>query len=266
MIPFPDIDPVIVQVGPLAIRWYGVMYIAGFVISYLLVRYQIKKKGLNFNSDFIMSLYLYLIVGLMIGARLGFVIFYGLPHFIHHPLEIFAIWFGGMSIHGGLIGSVFAGYLFCRRYKVDFWQMSDLVVATAPIGIGLGRIGNFINGELFGRITDLPWGIIFPAGGPFPRHPSQLYQFALEGVALFIILWILKDKGLKSGVLLSFFIIFYGVFRFFAEFFREPDPHLGFILGPFTMGQLLSAAMIIVGAGILYMRGGVKQNMREYEK
>lgn len=254
MLPYPDINPEIIRIGPFAVRWYGLMYLLGFASSYLLVRYQIKKKGFKLKKDFVEALYSYLILGLLLGARLGYVIFYNLSYYIQHPLEIFAIWHGGMSFHGGLIGSVIAGILFCRKLKVDAWQIADLIIVTAPIGIGLGRLGNFINGELYGRVTDVPWAMIFPTGGQLPRHPSQLYEFFLEGVVLFIILWLLKDKTLKTGVLFSLFIIFYGTFRFFVEFFREPDVQVGFILGVFTMGQMLSAAMVFLGIGIIYLR------------
>jgi phosphatidylglycerol:prolipoprotein diacylglycerol transferase len=153
-----------------------------------------------------------------------------------------------------LIGSIIAGVLFCKKCRSDFWQVSDLVIATAPVGLGLGRLGNFINGELYGRVTDVPWAMIFPSGGSLPRHPSQLYEFFLEGILLFTVLWILKDRGFRSGILSSIFIILYGSFRFFVEFFREPDLHIGFILGIFTMGQVLSLFMVLAGAGIFYLR------------
>jgi len=254
MLPYPDIDPEIVRIGPFAVRWYGLMYLLGFAFSYLLVKYQIKKRGLEFRKDFVESLYSYLILGLLLGARLGYVIFYNLSYYIEHPLEIFAIWHGGMSFHGGLIGSIIAGILFCRKLKVDIWQIADIVAVTAPIGVGLGRLGNFINGELYGRVTDVPWAMVFPAGGPLPRHPSQLYEFFLEGVVLLVILWALKDKNFRTGIIFSLFILFYGLFRFLVEFFREPDVHIGLILGAFTMGQMLSAAMIILGISLLIWR------------
>jgi phosphatidylglycerol:prolipoprotein diacylglycerol transferase len=254
MIPYPHIDPVIVRVGPFSVRWYGVMYLLGFTASFLLVRCQIKKKDLNFSKDFVDTLYSYLILGLLLGARLGYVLFYDLPVYLHHPLEIFALWHGGMSFHGGLIGCILAGILFCRRHRVDFWQVADLVIVTAPIGLGLGRLGNFINGELYGRVTEVPWAMVFPGGGPLPRHPSQLYEFFLEGVVLFTVLWVLKDRISRTGVLTSLFLILYGIFRFSLEFFREPDAQLGYILGPFTMGQILSSAMIAVGIVVLVFR------------
>lgn len=227
------------------------MYLIGFAASYLLVKYQAKKKGMAIGKKEIDSLYSFLILGLIIGARLGYVMFYNLGEYLRNPLEIFAVWHGGMSFHGGLIGSIIAGILFCKKFRLDFWQIADLVIVTAPIGLGLGRLGNFINGELYGRVTDVKWGMVFPAGGQLPRHPSQVYEFLLEGVALFVILWFLKDRKLKPGALSSLFLILYGSFRFFVEFFREPDSQLGFILGPFTMGQILSAVMVAIGIGIL---------------
>jgi len=254
MIPYPKINPEILNIGPLSIRWYGMMYLVGFVSSYLLVKYQIKKKRIAMSVKDVESLYSFLILGLIIGARMGYVIFYDLDNYFRNPLEIFAVWRGGMSFHGGLIGSVIAGILFCRKLKIDFWQISDIVIVTAPIGLGLGRIGNFINGELYGRVTAIPWAMVFPDGGPLPRHPSQLYEFFLEGIMLFSILWILKDKGFRAGILSSLFLALYGLFRFFIEFFREPDAQLGFILGPFTMGQMLSTIMILSGAGILFYK------------
>lgn len=254
MISFPNIDPAILRIGPVSIRWYGMMYIIGFASSYFLVSYQIKKKSLNLSKGFVDSLYSYLILGLLIGARLGYVIFYNISYYIQHPFEIFAIWYGGMSFHGGLIGSIIAGIIVCRKFEIDFWQIADIIIVTAPIGFGLGRLGNFINGELYGRMTNVPWAMVFPAGGPYPRHPSQLYEFLLEGAFLFIILWFLKDRELKPGILSSLFLILYGLFRFFVEFFREPDPQLGFILGPFTMGQILSVVMITLGMGILFYK------------
>ncbi len=254
MIRYPNIDPVIVRIGPLALRWYGMMYLAGFTASYFLVSHQLRRKKAAAALKEVDSLYTYVVLGLIVGARLGYVLFYDLGAYLRSPLEIFAVWHGGMSFHGGLIGSVLAGLLFCRNYKTDFWTLVDVVIVTAPIGLGLGRIGNFINGELYGRVTDMPWAMVFPSGGPLPRHPSQLYEFMLEGPVLFGILWLLKDRNLKPGALLSIFLIFYGVFRFFVEFFREPDPQLGLVFGPFSMGQVLSTAVILTGAGLLIYR------------
>ncbi|RMG71695.1 MAG: prolipoprotein diacylglyceryl transferase [Nitrospirae bacterium] len=247
MIPYPDIRPYIVKVGPFEVRWYGLMYLLGFLCSYLLVRYQVKKKGLSVSKQLIDDLYFYLIVGLIAGARLGYVVFYNLAEYIKNPLEVFALWHGGMSFHGGLIGTLLAGIIFSRKTKVNFWLFSDLIISTAPIGLGLGRIGNFINGELFGRVSSLPWAMVFPSGGPLPRHPSQLYEALGEGVILFVLLWTLKDRLKTTGTLTALFLILYGLIRFFLEFFREPDPQLGFVLSFLTMGQILCSAMIVAG-------------------
>ncbi|MEN2985855.1 MAG: prolipoprotein diacylglyceryl transferase [Thermodesulfovibrionaceae bacterium] len=254
MIPYPNINPEIVKIGPLSIRWYGLMYLFGFLCSYLIVKREIKRRGLKIERDFLENLYFYLILGLLIGARLGYVIFYNLTYYLQHPFEIFAIWHGGMSFHGGLIGVTLAAWLFTRIKKFNFFILTDMLVVSAPIGIGLGRIGNFINGELYGRVTDVPWAMIFPEGGPFPRHPTQLYEAALEGVLLFAILWFLKDKFSRSGIVSSLFLIFYGAFRFFVEFFREPDPQIGYIFGIFTMGQILCSIMIMGGLVLLIYR------------
>jgi len=242
-----NIDPILLRLGPVQVSWYGMMYIFGFLASYLLVRYQMKKKDFGITRVEIENLYFYLILGLVIGARLGYVVFYDLKSYLANPLEIVAIWHGGMSFHGGLIGVLIVGILFSRANKKSFWKIVDLIIVTVPIGLGLGRIGNFINGELYGRVSDLPWAMIFPKGGPLPRHPSQLYESTLEGGVLFIILWFLKDKRLPTGGLLPAFLFLYGCFRFFVEFFREPDAHLGFIWGPLTMGQILTSFMIVGG-------------------
>ncbi len=254
MIAYPSIGPDIVRIGPFAVRWYGVMYLLGFAASYLLVRFQAVRRRLSLPPEFLDSFYTYLILGLIVGARLGYVLFYNLSFYREHPLDLFAVWQGGMSFHGGLIGSTVAGIWCCRRFKADPWLMADLVAATAPIGLGLGRLGNFINGELYGRVTDVPWAMVFPGGGPLPRHPSQLYELLLEGVVLFVVLWTVKARLPRTGMLTSLFVLLYGLFRIFVEFFREPDTQLGFVAGPFTMGQVLSSAMLLTGAVLLIVR------------
>lgn len=246
-----DFNPILVKLGPIRISWYGTMYFLGFIFSYLLVRVQVKKKDFGISLEEVEGLYFFLILGLVVGARLGYVLFYDLPVYRSHPLEIFAVWHGGMSFHGGLIGVFMAILYYCRKKKMSFWKLSDLLVVTAPIGLGLGRIGNFINGELYGRVTQVPWGMIFPRGGPLPRHPSQLYESALEGGLLFLILWRVKDRKHVDGYLSALFLLLYGVFRFGIEFFREPDVQLGFVLGPFSMGQVLCAVMIAVGSFLM---------------
>jgi phosphatidylglycerol:prolipoprotein diacylglycerol transferase len=242
-----NIDPILVDLGPIRVSWYGLMYFFGFLASYLLVRYQMKRKDFGVSKLDVENLYFYLIVGLIVGARLGYVLFYDLKMYLADPFEIFAIWHGGMSFHGGLIGVLIVGILFGWRNKKSFWKIADLIIVTVPIGLGLGRIGNFINGELYGRVTQVPWGMIFPKGGALPRHPSQLYESALEGGVLFLILWFMKDRKLPAGGLLAVFLSLYGAFRFFVEFFREPDAQLGFVVGPFSMGQVLSSFMIVGG-------------------
>lgn len=245
-----DLNPILIDLGLVKVTWYGLMYVLGFVGSYLLVRYQMKRKDFGLSKPEVDDLYFYLILGLMIGARLGYVCFYDLKVYLSDPLEIFAFWHGGMSFHGGLIGLLLVGIYFSRRHKKSFWKIADLIIVTAPVGLGLGRIGNFINGELFGRVTDLPWGMIFPRGGPLPRHPSQLYESLMEGWVLFGILWSVRKKKWPEGGLLALFLFLYGSFRFFVEFFREPDPQLGFVLGPFTMGQILCSLMMLGGVGL----------------
>jgi phosphatidylglycerol:prolipoprotein diacylglycerol transferase len=240
-----DFNPILIDLGVIKVSWYGLMYVFGFFGSYLLVRYQMKRKDFGVSKLDIENLYFYLILGLIIGARLGYVLFYDLKMYLADPLEIFAIWHGGMSFHGGLIGVLIVGILFAWKNEKSFWKIADLIIVTVPIGLGLGRIGNFINGELYGRVTQGPWGMIFPKGGPLPRHPSQLYESALEGGVLFVVLWLLKDRKLPEGTLLAIFLGLYGVFRFVVEFFREPDAQLGLIIGPFTMGQILTTFMVL---------------------
>jgi phosphatidylglycerol:prolipoprotein diacylglycerol transferase len=254
MIPYPQIKPYILKFGPLQIRWYGLMYIIGFIASNLLVKYQIRSRALKIEKKTVDDIYFALILGLILGARLGYVVFYNLREYLQNPLEIFALWHGGMSFHGGMIGMLLAGYYATKRKNVDFWLFSDLVAATAPIGLGLGRIGNFINGELYGRVTDVPWAMVFPDGGGLPRHPSQLYEAIFEGIVLFIVLWVAKNRIVSRGLLTSLFLMLYGAIRFFIEFFREPDLQLGLIISLLTMGQILSISMIIAGAIIFIVK------------
>jgi phosphatidylglycerol:prolipoprotein diacylglycerol transferase len=254
LLKFPKINPNIIEIGPIKLRWYGLMYVLGFAASYFLISRQKRAERLGLKGGVLQDLILYVAVGLIAGARLGYLLFYqtaSLGDYLHHPIEIIAIWHGGMSFHGGLIGVLLAGILFCRRRRLPFWEVADAVTVTAPIGLGLGRIGNFINGELFGRPTDVPWAMVFPSVGPVPRHPSQLYEAFLEGLVLFLILWTLRNKDFKPGTMVCIFLVGYGVFRFFVEFFRAPDPQIGLFWGIFSMGQFLCLAMIL-GGGILY--------------
>ncbi len=259
MLPYPHIDPVIFSIGPLQVRWYGLMYVLGFAATLFLVKYQIKKFSFKELDVHFENLNLVLIISLVLGGRLGYVLFYSLPYYLKHPLEILATWQGGMSFHGGLLGLIIGAAIFCRKNRLDFWRVADIYTVTVPIGLGLGRIGNFINGELYGRATDVPWGMVFPGGGPYPRHPSQLYESFLEGLVLFLVLWTLKEKqnppaSWPSGSMLAVCIMLYGIFRIFVEFFREPDAHLGFIAVGMTMGQLLSSLMIVAGIILLLIR------------
>jgi phosphatidylglycerol---prolipoprotein diacylglyceryl transferase len=257
---FPSIDPVIFSIGPLHIRWYGLMYVLGFSASYFLVKKQLAAFHYKKLEEEFENLNFVLILCVILGGRLGYVLFYNFFYYLAHPTEILATWNGGMSFHGAAIGLFFGGMIFCWKRKIDFWKAADIYVITMPIGIGLGRLGNFINGELFGRTTMLPWGIIFPDGGPNPRHPSQIYEAILEGVVLFLILWPQRDKPWQArpywphGVLLALFLFCYGIFRILVEFVREPDPQIGFLVGHFTMGQLLSSLMIIAGLLLWWFR------------
>lgn len=259
MITYPQIDPVIFALGPLQVRWYGLMYVLGFIAVHLLVGYQARRYGLRDLAREMESLNLVLIISLVVGGRLGYVLFYNLGYYLRHPLEILATWHGGMSFHGSLIGLLLAGWLYCRRAGLDFLRSADVYIVAAPIGLGLGRLGNFINGELYGRVTEAPWGMVFPGGGPLPRHPSQLYESLLEGLVLFVILWNLRRlywrRGWPAGSLLAAFLAGYGLIRFGVEFFREPDPQLGLIAAGLSMGQLLSLLMLATAAGLwLYGR------------
>jgi phosphatidylglycerol:prolipoprotein diacylglycerol transferase len=231
------------------------MYILGFLASYLLVRLQLRRqKPPIMAEERVEDLYFYLVLGLIVGARLGYVLFYNFRNYLEHPLEVVAVWQGGMSFHGGLIGAFLSAWLFSRKYRVDLWTVGDLVGVTAPIGLGLGRLGNFINGELFGRVTTRPWGMVFPQGGPLPRHPSQLYEAFLEGLVLFIWLWWSKGNNKTSGGMVARFLIGYGLFRIIVEFFRDPDPQIGFFFNFLTLGQLLSFVMVLLGFFLLYSR------------
>ena len=244
---FPNIDPVFLHLGPVQLRWYGLMYMISFIAGYFLLKRLAKLKKLSMTTDDLYDLLFFLILGVMVGGRLGYVLFYDFGSYIERPIEMLYIWQGGMSFHGGLVGMVLATLFLCKRRKWNFWEVGDLVCAAVPIGFFLVRIGNFINGELYGRQTTVPWGMIFPAGGDVVRHPSQLYEALLEGVVLFVIVQWLYRKNFYPGTVTWGLIGFYGVFRFLVEFVREPDAHIGFDLGPFTRGQLLTLPMLLVG-------------------
>ena len=260
VIPFPAINPVLVSLGPFAIRWYALAYIVGIIAGWFYARSIIAKdrlwggpaplKVIDYD-DFIV----WITLGIILGGRTGYVLFYNFPHFAAHPLEIVQLWNGGMSFHGGLTGCIIAIVAFALTRGIPMLPLADVTAAVAPIGLFLGRVANFINGELWGRPTDVPWAMIFPNGGPIPRHPSQLYEATLEGVVLFIVLAVLVRLGAlkRPGVVTGCFAIGYGVARITCELFREPDVQLGFLWGGLTMGMLLSVPMIIAGAIIIVL-------------
>lgn len=239
--------------GPLQIHWYGVMYGIGFILTYLIVKAQVRRRGWSLTDNDLADFIMYLIMGVILGGRLGYVLFYNFKDYLAHPFEILAVWHGGMSFHGGLIGTLVAGYLFCRAQRLKFLDMADITIVAVPLGLGLGRLGNFINGELWGRPTSVPWAMIFPLDPlGVPRHPSQLYEFGLEGIGLFALLFFLSRRRPPSGTLLGVFLVGYGLIRFFIEFLRNPDAQLGFVMGPFSMGQLLSMPMFFGGLALIW--------------
>lgn len=244
---FPNIDPVFLRLGPLEFRWYGLMYIIGFISAYFIILSGVKRKNLPLAKDDVADLIFTVALGVILGGRFGYILFYNLAYYLAHPLKLFAVWEGGMSFHGGLIGALLASLIYIRKHKLRFYPLADIGFLAAPVGLGCGRIGNFINGELYGRVTDVPWGMVFPGGGPLPRHPSQLYEAFLEGPVMFLILYLISRKVKHDGVVVWSFVALYGLFRFLLENFREPDQQLGFLIGGLSMGQLLSLPMLIIG-------------------
>lgn len=258
-LPFPVIDPVALELGPVVIRWYALAYVVGILLGWWLARRYVANAGLwgAVNrpteaeiDDFI----LWVTLGIILGGRLGFVIFYNPAFYAANPVEIFKVWNGGMSFHGGLIGATLAILLFARGKAFSAWSLFDIVAAVAPIGIFFGRVANFVNAELWGRVTDVSWAMVFPGTDGLPRHPSQLYQAALEGVGLFvlatILVWVFR-KFKSPGFITGAFVVGYGIARFVVEFAREPDAQLGYLIGGLTMGQLLSLPMVALGIGII---------------
>jgi phosphatidylglycerol:prolipoprotein diacylglycerol transferase len=243
----PNFDPIMFQIGPLAVRWYGVMYLAGFLCAWWLGARRIRQGLAPITRPQLDDLLFVVVVGVILGGRLGYVLFYKPLHYLANPLEIFAIWQGGMSFHGGLLGVLVAVWFFAWRNRVSWWDLMDYIAPLVPIGLGTGRLGNFINGELWGRVTDVPWGMVFRDAGPAPRHPSQLYQMALEGIALFALLWWFSSRRRPRMQVSALFLIGYGAFRFATEFAREPDSFLGLLALGLSMGQWLSLPMIAAG-------------------
>ena len=259
MLNYPQLDPEILSIGPLSIRWYGLMYVFGFLAAWLLGRWRARRqKELRgpFTPEQFDDVLIWGLFGVIIGARLGYVLFYMPVYYLHNPLEIFFIWQGGMSFHGGLIGVILFQWPAGRRYKASLLRTMDFVAPLAPPGLFFGRLGNFINGELWGRPAELPWSMAFPGAGPLARHPSQLYEAALEGLALFAILWLFSKKPRPTGAVSGLFLLCYGTFRLSVEFAREPDAFLGFVFGDFlTMGMLLCLPMLALGAFLLFRAG-----------
>jgi phosphatidylglycerol:prolipoprotein diacylglycerol transferase len=250
MLEFPNINPVALDLGVIKIRWYALSYIIGILLSWFLILKIIKIKKIDLNSKEISDLISNCMIGIIFGGRLGYVIFYNPEYYSNNLVEIFKIWNGGMSFHGGFVGVVFAVIYSSKLFKIPILTFADLIAIVAPVGLFFGRLANFINGELFGRTTNHSFGIIFPNGGDVPRHPSQLYEAFFEGIVLFIILWVMMhlfDLLKKPGIITSLFIFLYGLFRFFIEFFREPDQHIGLLYFEFSMGQILSFPMILIG-------------------
>lgn len=244
----PQFDPVAISIGPLSIHWYGLMYLAAFVLFVLLGRVHARRlPQQGWNNQAIDDLLFYGALGVVLGGRLGYVLFYKPAYYLGHPLEIFALWQGGMSFHGGLLGVLLAMWLYGRKHGRSFFEVTDFIAPLVPLGLAAGRLGNFINGELVGRVTDVPWAMIFPRTDYFPRHPSQLYQFACEGVLLFVLLWWYASKPRPRAAVSGVFLTGYGVARFLAEFGREPDDFLGLLFGNLSMGQWLSLPMILAG-------------------
>jgi phosphatidylglycerol:prolipoprotein diacylglycerol transferase len=258
VIAFPMIDPVAMEVGPLAIRWYALAYIAGLLIGWWLTRRLVQRPALwgrtpPLQPAAIDDLLVAIAIGVVLGGRIGYVLFYNLPFYLDHPLKALEIWQGGMSFHGGLIGSVVAMALFARTQRAPLLPIFDLVATVVPIGLFFGRIANFINGELWGRVSDVPWAMVFPRAGPLPRHPSELYEAGMEGLLLFaLLIGLVRLGGLRRpGLIAGSFLAGYGVFRIIGETFREPDVQIGFLWPEVTMGMVLSVPMVIIGLAVV---------------
>lgn len=252
MLTYPALDPVAIDLGFLQIRWYGLSYVAGILIGWWLLRRRGRSSRPQWPAEQVADLVFYCALGIIIGGRLGSALFYNLPYYLHYPGAVLKIWQGGMSFHGGLLGVVIALWLFGRRQGKSLLETGDFLAPAIPLGLFAGRLGNFVNGELWGKPTDLPWAMVFPGAGPLPRHPSQLYEAFLEGICLFIFLWWFSARPRPVMSVSGLFLLLYGVARIGVEFTREPDAHLGYIAwGWLTMGQLLSLPMVLAGAALL---------------
>lgn len=260
---FPPIDPILVEIGPLAVRWYALAYLAGFALGWWKCMRLARAFGSQATAQDYDDFMSWAVVGTILGGRIGYVLFYQFEYYLAVPMEALKIWHGGMSFHGGVIGVGVAAWLFVRRRKLRLLAFTDILACVTPIGLGLGRLANFINGELFGRPTDVPWGFVFPRGGDLPRHPSQLYEAALEGVLLYFVLAFLSRLPFvrqREGFLTGSFLGLYGLFRFIVEFYRQPDPQLGFLYAGATMGQLLCLPMIALGCFFIWSGGRKKHD------
>ncbi|MCY4178134.1 MAG: prolipoprotein diacylglyceryl transferase [Endozoicomonadaceae bacterium] len=261
MLTYPIIDPVLLQIGPLSVHWYGTMYLLGFLLAWVLGRYRCRHSGGQWDEKKMGDMVFYGAIGVIAGGRIGYVLFYNFTYYLHHPEMIFALWDGGMSFHGGFAGVILVLFFYRKKLNKSWLQMTDFSAPLVPLGLAAGRIGNFINGELWGRVTDVPWAMVFPQDPlQLPRHPSQLYEFFFEGIVLFVILWFFSKKTRPTGAVSALFLIGYGTARFVIEFFRQPDEQLSFIaFGWMTRGQELSLPMVILGIGMLLFIYSCKQ-------
>lgn len=255
MLSFPNIDPVAFHIGPLAVRWYGISYLVGISVGWWLMRRRARAPDSGWTASEVGDFIFYLALGAVLGGRIGYILFYNFGVYLHDPLAIFRVWQGGMSFHGGLIGLFLASWWWARKTRRGFLEVCDFVVPAGPLGLFFGRMANFINGELWGAPTQLPWGMVFPGGGPMPRHPSQLYEAVLEGIVLFAIIWWYSSRRRPRGSVTGLFLIGYGVARCLVEFVREPDAQIGYLAGDWlTMGQVLSVPMIALGIWLMLRR------------
>lgn len=260
-----QINPVLLKLGPLGIRYYGLMYVLGLVIIYFFIQYLAKQRRIKISKEEIADFLFWGIIGVIAGARIFYILFYNLQYFISNQLKVFAVWEGGLSWHGGLAGILVAGFIFCRAKKISFWELADISVIPISACLMLGRIGNFLNNELYGRISSLPWAVKFQGVDGF-RHPSQLYE-SFKNLVIFSVLWNVKDKKLPNGMMFSFFLVMYSAFRFIIEFFRQPDEQLGFVFGQFSMGQMLNVPVFVFGLGLLvYFHKSYKQKKTNIKK
>lgn len=251
--PFPHIDPIALQIGPVAIHWYGLMYLAGFALAWLLGRWRIQHHPCGLTLRDLEDIIFYGVLGVVLGGRLGYALFYKFDDYLAHPASLLYVWQGGMSFHGGLLGVVIAMLIFARKRGLRLLKIGDFIAPLIPLGLAAGRLGNFINGELWGRPSDLPWAMVFPGSQDgIARHPSQLYEMGLEGFVLFAVVWWFARKPRPIGQISAIFLVAYGVLRFLVEFTREPDVFLGLLAGGLSMGQLLSIPMILIGLGLYW--------------